>query len=186
MNISHIAKPYAKALFDLALERNALEDITKDMKVVAETCISSKDLFMMLKSPVINSEKKAKVIQAVFSKAISKLSLTYLLIIIRKKRERYIPEIAEEFLELYKDYKGILTTHFTTAVPLSDEIRQKIIHLMKEQTHNEIELIESTDADLIGGFILKWKDKQYDASILHEIKKMHRGSARINLYVKGF
>jgi F-type H+-transporting ATPase subunit delta len=186
MIVSHIAVPYAKALFDLTLERNLLEETMKDMQVVATIFEKNKDFRMMLKSPVISEGKKRIIFARIFEKTLSKLTFTFLLIIIRKKRESYIGDIAFAFIELYKDYKGILTTTLQTAVPVDDDIRSGIRDLMKSQTNGELELIEEVKADLIGGFILKWKDKQYNASILKQIHRLQRGVTRVNLYKKGF
>ena len=94
--------------------------------------------------------------------------------------------MALAFVDLYKDYKGILTTIVKTAVPVTDEIRKKILEIMNDQTKGSIELIEEVKEDLIGGFVLQWKDRQYDASILNQINKMKKGMAMINLYKKGF
>jgi F-type H+-transporting ATPase subunit delta len=186
MIVSHIAVPYAKALFDLTLEKNLLEETMKDMQVIASLYEKSKDFRMMLKSPVISEGKKKIVFARIFEKAISKLTFTFLLIIIRKKRESYIGDIAFAFIELYKDYKGILTTTLQTAVPVSEDIRLKVRDLMKNQSKGEIELIEEVNPELIGGFIVQWKDKQYNASILKQINRLQRGLTRVNLYKKGF
>jgi F-type H+-transporting ATPase subunit delta len=108
MIVSHIAVPYAKALFDLTLEKGLLEETMKDMQVVASVYKKNKDFRMMLKSPVISDGKKRIIFARIFEKTLSKLTFTFLLIIIRKKRESYLGDIAFAFLELYKDYKGLL------------------------------------------------------------------------------
>jgi len=186
MIVSHIAVPYAKALFDLTLEKNLLEETRKDMQVVANLVEKSKDFRMMLKSPVINEGKKRIIFTKIFEKVISKLTFTFLLIIIRKKRESYIGDIAFAFIELYNDHKGILTTTLKTATPVSDDIRLMVKDLMKNQSKGVVELIEEVNSELIGGFILQWKDKQYNASILKQINRLQRGVTRVNLYKKGF
>jgi F-type H+-transporting ATPase subunit delta len=186
MIVSHIAVPYAKALFDLTLERNLLEDTRNDMQTVASIYEKNKDFRRMLKSPVISEGKKSIIFSRIFEKTLSKLTFTFLLIIIRKKRESYIGDIAFAFLELYNDYKGILTTTLKTAVPVSDEIRATVRNLMKGESKGEIELVEEVNAELIGGFIVQWKDKQYNASILKQINRLQRGVTRVNLYKKGF
>jgi F-type H+-transporting ATPase subunit delta len=186
MIISHIAVPYAKALFDLTLEKNLLEETLNDMQVVAALCKKNKDFRMMLKSPVISEGKKKTIFTRIFEKTISRLTFTFLLIIIRKKRESYIADIAYAFIELYKDHKGILSTTLKTAAPVGDDVRTTVRALMKNQSSGEIELIEEINAELIGGFILQWKDKQYNASILKQIQRLQRGVTRVNLYKKGF
>ncbi len=184
MNISPIAIPYAKALFDLAIERNELEPVMKDMAVIASVCSTSNDFLLMLRSPIIHPDKKRKIIQEVLKGAISEITFTFLTIIIRKRREKYLPDIAQAFVDLYKEHKGILVTHVRTAVPVTPEIRQQIINVMKNYTGLQIELEEEVRKDMIGGFILNWKGKQYDASVLNQINKLRKDVARINLFVK--
>jgi F-type H+-transporting ATPase subunit delta len=71
-------------------------------------------------------------------------------------------------------------------VPITDEIRAEVLEVMNKQTKGSIELIEEVKEELIGGFVLQWKDMQYDASILSQINKMKKGMANINLYKKEF
>ena len=140
----------------------------------------------MLKSPVISEGKKKIIFTRIFDKVLSKLTFTFLLIIIRKKRELYLGDIAFAFIELYKDHKGILTTTLKTAVPAADDIRSKVRDLMKNQCKGNLELIEEVNDELIGGFILQWKDKQYNASIFRQLNRIKREVASVNLYKKGF
>ena len=188
MNVSHIAIPYAKALFELAVEKNVLEECLKDMRAVADLCRKNKDFRMMLKSPLIKTDKKKQIFTRIFGESISKLTLTFLLIIIRKKRESFISDIAHVFVELYNEFKGIITTTLKTPIPASDEIRKEILALMKTQTKPEgsIELIEEVNPELIGGFVLQWNDKQYDASVRSQINKMQKSIEKMNLGLKSY
>lgn len=184
MRISAIAVPYAKALFDLALERNELDTVMNDMSAVASVCSAGKDFVLMLRSPIININKKLKIVRETFTGSVSQLTISFLDIIVKKRREKFLPDIAESFTELYKDHKGILTVTVKTATPVTDAIRKEIIDVMKKHTDKTIDLEEVIQEDLIGGFVLNWKDKQYDASILDKINKLKKGVARINLFVK--
>ena len=186
MSHSHLAVTYAKALFEVALEQDSLEDANSDMKLIQQVCHANRDFKLMIKSPVVASDKKIRIIHSVFSDKLSVLTMNYLVIIIRKNREASIPDIAEDFIELYKDYKGILTTYLKTSTGINEDIRKKIVSLLNRQTRKEIELVEETQAELIGGFILRWGDQQYDASIMNQINKLRKEIAAINLYVKGF
>jgi F-type H+-transporting ATPase subunit delta len=174
INISHIAIPYSKALFDLAIENKVLEETFRDIEQVDSICRSNKDFRMMLKSPIIHTSRKIQILQSIFEKNISKLTLMFLTIITRKKRESFIPDICLAFIALYKDHKGILPTHIKTAGELSDSIRKEVVAVMKKFTGKEIELIGSVKEELIGGFILQWNDKQYDASIVKQLQRMKK------------
>ena len=185
MKETRIAKRYAKALFDLSLEYKILDKVKSDMEVVVSVCEQNKDFRLLMKSPIVNSEKKEAIIKAIFGKNFQKMSLHFLIIIIRKRREANIKIIAEKFIDLYKEYNHITTTSLKTTVEINDEIRKEIIDLMKKQTKGEIELIEKINKDLIGGFILDFDNMEYDASILREIKNLKKEFDK-NLYIKGF
>ncbi len=184
MNISLVAERYAAALFELALEKNLVEQVFADSQLISATCENSRDLRLFLKSPIINSGKKRAVLHDVFEKYVHQISLTYMLIMVRKNREPLIPEIALQIIELYQNYKNILTVHFKSPVLPEPETRKKILELMKHYTQSDIDLKTEIDESLIGGFVLSWQDKQYDASIRREIEEMRIAIAKVNLYTQ--
>lgn len=167
-----VARRYAKSLLDLARERGELEVVNSDMKLLAEVCGSNHDLRVLLGSPIISGDKKLAILKRVFSGKISALSMSFFDIITRKGREGQLEGIAIEYTRLYKEYKGIQTAIVTSAVGLDDQLRKDVYTLIKESLKSEIELIEKVDKDLIGGFILRVGDKQYDASIARDLRLM--------------
>ncbi len=185
MNEIKIANRYAKALFDLTIEVGDLELVKKDMTLLKEICQSNKDFVFMLRSPVIRADKKALVIKEIFNKHLQEITLNFLFIITRNRREKLIPEISTQFVEIYKLYKNIYTVEITTATKMDDEVRSKILTLLDKRSNAQIELDEKVDEEIIGGFVLSYEDKQYDASILRQIKNLRR-EFDINLYIKGF
>ncbi len=186
MNVSLLAERYAKALFELALEKGAVEEVCRDSRNIAKICDESRDFRLMLKSPILNSGKKLAVIRSIFSGKIHELTLNYLLIMVRKKREPFIHAITRQVEELYQAYHNILTVHFTAVIPPDETTRKQVIGLMEKYTRAGIDLRAGIDESLIGGFILKWQDKQYDASIRREIEDLRKTIAKVNLYKKGF
>jgi len=185
MNEIKIASRYAKALFDLTLEVSDLELVKKDMTLLQEICQSNKDFVFMLRSPVIRADKKALVIKEIFSKHLQEITLNFLLIITRNRREKLIPEISAQFVEIYKLYKNIISVEITTATQIDKDLRLKILTLLEKRANAQIDLTEKVDEDIIGGFVLSYEDKQYDASILRQIKNLRREFDK-NLYIKGF
>lgn len=181
MRETRIGNRYAKALFELALEQNMLDNVKKDIELINKVIRESKDFRMMLKSPIIHSDKKELVIRSVFGEKIETLTLHFLLLITRKRRENYIEPITREFITLYKEYKNIVTTWLQTAVKIDSRIRQEIVELIAKQTGGEVELNEEIKKDLIGGFVLKYQDYQYDASIARQLADL-RKDFNVNLY----
>jgi F-type H+-transporting ATPase subunit delta len=186
MNISLVAERYAKALFELALDKSAVEEVYQDSLMITKVCEESHELRLLLKSPIINSGKKLTIIREIFENNIHQLTLTYLLIMVRKNREAFIPAIALKLVDLYQAYKNILTVHFSSPVLPDAETRKQVLALMEKFTTSDVDLKAEIDASLIGGFILNWEDKQYDASIRREIDNLRIAIAKINLYKKAF
>jgi F-type H+-transporting ATPase subunit delta len=184
MNVSLIAERYAKALFELAVENNVLEDVYKDITGLSALIHESKPLRLFLKAPVINPGKKISVLD-ILLKDFTPLTRSFVRLLVTKRREFTIPEISVQFIEQYNRYKNITTLKVETPYAINEEFRRHLISVMGKYTGSNIELTEKLDDSLIGGFILFWDDKQYDASISKQIERMKRGVARINLYVKG-
>lgn len=109
----------------------------------------------------------------------------FLDIITRAGREDFIEIIADQFIKLYKQYKGIITTTLQTVVKIDSGIREQLIDLLEKQSNANIELIEELNEDLIGGFIFKYDNLEYDASIRKQIQQL-RKDFESNLYIKGF
>ena len=186
MKISLVAKRYAKALFDLSVENNLVEEVYRDNILVSETCDQNRELRLLLKSPVIHTDKKLAVIRNIFSGKVQTLTLNFMLIMVRKRRESFLHEIARECMDRYLIYKNILKVFFSSPVHPDDEIRKRVMAIMSHYTQSNIDLEVAIDDSLIGGFVLSWKDKQFDASIRREIENLRSAVGKVNLYKKGF
>jgi F-type H+-transporting ATPase subunit delta len=185
MKETKIANRYAKALFDLALEKELLDHVKTDMELVVSVCQQNKDFTMMLKSPIIFTDKKEAILKEIFENQIQQMSYFFLLIITNKKREAVIESIAQQFIVIYKEYKNITEAQLSTAVEIDQQLKAQLVALLKEQTKGEIELDTKVEKDLIGGFVLNYDNKQYDSSIQKQIKKLKQDFDQ-NLYIREF
>lgn len=174
---------YAKSLLDLSLEKGQLEQVREDMQLVLDTIRESHDLQLMLKSPIIKTDKKQAILKAIFGGKIGVISSEFIDIITRKRRESELEGIADAFISQYKNHKQILSAVITTASGLDKSLREKVLAIVKGSTKSEVELIEKINKDLIGGFVLRVDDQQVDASILRQIKNLDRTFSE-NPYIK--
>lgn len=174
MNDSTINTRYAKALFKLAKEKSIISQVLEDMRTVFEIFDTIPELSVIMENPVIKTSKKSSVLQSVFQKRVNNTSLLFLNLIVNNKREFYIKGIARYFLSLVKKDKGIKTVVLTTALQINKKQKDNIISLIKKELESEIELTEVINEDLIGGFILRIDDNQYDSSVRSELKKIKK------------
>lgn len=183
MNVTLIAERYAKALFDLALEQKVLEEVYGDMKKLSELISENHQLKLFLKAPIINPGKKRVVMDEIL-RGFNQLTIAFVDLLVRKRRESTIIEVVLQFIEQYNLYKNIIILRVATPVPMEEELKTKLRAVMAGYTNASLSIIEEIDETVIGGFVLRWDDKQYDASIRKQIERMKKGLARINLYVK--
>ena len=122
-----LAGRYAKSLVDLAIERNQLETVYKDMQYLQSVCHSSPELVGVLRSPIINADKKQNILTAITEGKVSELTAAFNKLLISKTREEYIPEIITAVIGLYNQLKGIHTVKLTTAAALSEELKEWIL-----------------------------------------------------------
>ncbi len=185
MNYGKIAQRYSKALFDFAEEKNQIEEIKADMLLCAEVSRENVAFKQMLKSPIIRTHKKRQVVEAIFKDNVQTITLEFFKILIKNGREEFIENIVESYLSLYKKHFGIKTAYVETAVELSKSAKEKIIKILEKETSSKIEMQESINTDLIGGFRLTVEDKQFDASIQKKIKKLSKEFSK-NIYIREF
>ena len=183
MSDSRVASRYAKSLLELAKERNEIEVVQQDMKLLQTTTQENRNFELLLKNPIVSSDKKQAVLEQLFGKHMSRLSLEFFSIISRKNREPILPSVANEFMHQYRAYKGISQAEVTTTVPLTDELRGKFRKMIAEITGNEVELKEKIDGSLIGGYLLRVGDRQIDESISNRLVDL-KAELTKNQYVK--
>jgi F-type H+-transporting ATPase subunit delta len=170
-----LASRYAKSLLDLAVEKNELEQVYQDMLYLQQLVKVSREFLGLLRSPVVPAERKQHIINAVTAGKISELTAAFTRLLVLKTREENLPEIIDSFVQQYKQKKNIHTVKLTTAVPVSEEVKQSIVSRVRETTNMQlIELETTVDPDLIGGFVLQAGDKLVDASIAHSLKEVSR------------
>lgn len=172
MDQSAITVRYAKAFFATAKEKNLLEMFKADMQLVAEICDCSGDFVLLLESPVVNETKKSELISTIFKGKVHELTLNFLRLIVKNKREGYIPSIARNFLALTRKDQNIKSATLITATEVSSSAKTKIEKLLEKELNAKIELASEVNGDIIGGLVLRIDDKQYDASVATQIKKI--------------
>jgi len=175
MSNVRIAARYAKSLLGLSVERNELEKVFEDMQWLHSVCKSNRDFVNMLRSPVIKSDTKNKIVASITREQIGLLSGTFIQLLIQKGREGMLPEITHAFIEQYKEYKHIYSIKLTTATPVSEELKNRIVEHIRATTEmKKIELETAVKPDIIGGFVLQAGDKMVDASIAYDLREIAR------------
>ena len=185
MKSTRLTSRYAKSLLNLSVEKNRLDKILSDMNYIKNICSENKDLVLLLKSPVVKSDKKLSIFSQIFSSSVSEITMNFINIITSKKREMHLEGIAESFISLYKTYSNIETVTLTTSHPIDEKTKFEVLEFVKKNGKQNIEMKQVINEELFGGMIIKMGDKQLDASVSRNIKKLKK-SFNKNLYIKDF
>ncbi len=182
-----LASRYAKSILSLANERGSLDEIVKDMRLLEETLDGSKDLRMMLKSPIIPSDKKEKVMNMLFSNQLSELTYKFINLLVLKGRERHLVEMVHSFMGLYNKANHIVKATLTTAIPVDQKTVEEVrTLLLSDKNIKSVELDTEVDPTIVGGFVLKYGDMLLDNSVerkLQLIKKQIQDKSYISKYI---
>lgn len=186
MTDSRAASRYVKSLLDLAVEKNALEEVHNDMLMFSKVVDSNREFRLMLLNPIIKHDKKRAILEKVFSGKVHALTMAIFDILTKKNREPLLAGIAKEFHNAYNEHKGVEKATVTTATPLDDKLRAEFTDMVKKYSNKKsVELIERVDKDMIGGFVLNVGDRQVDASIKNKLKALKVEFSQ-NPYIKEY
>ncbi|MBC7937648.1 MAG: ATP synthase F1 subunit delta [Rhizobacter sp.] len=175
MNNPRLAGRYAKSLLSLAIEQNSLEAVFADVKLLQGIIKSNPDVVNLLKSPVIGSDKKGKILAAILDGKLNTLTNAFIQLLTRKSRESNLPEIVNAFTEQYNEMNNIHKVKLTTATAISEELKSAIVSKIKSDTGlQRIELETVVKDELIGGFKLEMRGNLVDASILRDLQDVKK------------
>ena len=171
---SRAAIRYAKAVLDQANHANISEVVFGDMKSIQATLAGSKELRVVLQSPVVKAEDKKQALIQIFDTN-SDVTKGLIQILTRNKRINLLGGVAGAYVDLYNNSKGVKVATVITAVAITPEIEANVLSKVKQMTGSENVTINNTiNESIIGGFILRVGDLQYNASIANQLGNLKR------------
>lgn len=171
MNESQIAVRYSKALFLNALEENIQDKVMDDLKYISET-LRNKDMIFFMESPVVKSNLKEESFKEIFQDKIEELTLNFLILVLKNKRENYLNRIIYNYQKIYKAHKGLKRAEIIVSGKIEEDTKLKFHKILKDIFNSEIEVIEKIKPEIIGGFIIQVEDIQIDASLSTSLNKL--------------
>ncbi|UZD21942.1 ATP synthase F1 subunit delta [Algoriphagus halophytocola] len=172
MSNQRVASRYAKSIMELSLEKERLEEVHSDFERLTALAASNSEFAVVLKNPVIGSEKKLNILKALFKDA-DPMTLSFFDIVSRKNREDILLDVAKEFESQYNLHKSIQVAELTTTFAIDEQLKSEFVSVVKEISGKEsVQLVEKINPDLIGGYILKVNDRQIDESLSSKLRQL--------------
>lgn len=174
MNQSLVAIRYAKALFNLAKEKSVLEKVYNDLVFFRELLSSSSELKGFINSPLYKPSKKKEMVKLLNQSKIESITLQFLYLVIDKKRESILPEIIQNYQDLYRKEKNIKRVLFKSPSKLDPSFYDALKRQIENSLNAQIELTTEQNPELLGGFVLMVDGKLMDASISNQLKQIQK------------
>ena len=168
---SRAAIRYAKAVYEIADEENFINEVRSDMNCINELNSASVDFRNLLSNSQIDySEKKKAILSLIDNSNFLTEKLIDLLIL--NKRITIISDIANSFTQLYNRRNNIKEATIITALPIDDEMESKILSIINIDDLKSVSLTNIVDPDIIGGFIIRFDGKEYNASVKQNLNNL--------------
>lgn len=171
---SRVAKRYARALFEFALDNGQLESVAGDLDLLDAALRNSPEFRRLIDSPVISRRAKQAAFSTLFKERLQADTFKYVTFLIAKNREALLPDIVVDFHDLLDAHRGILRGEVTSVIALSEfQLRNLKAHL-DQLTGKNVLITQRTDPNLLGGLLVRIRDTVYDASLRHKLEKLRQ------------
>lgn len=172
MQVSKAARRYASALLQLAQERDEVEKILEDIRLIKNTVDGSRELLLFLRSPVVKQDDKEQALNRIFADKVEEATRLFIQLMVRKGRENLLDQIAESFIQQYNRYAGIVKVEAFTASPLTEEQVRHLQKSLEERTDMKVDLKITEKPDLKGGIAVRIDDTVIDGTVKHKFDQL--------------
>lgn len=172
MKATVLARRYAKALFELALERKILETVAKEVVLFNALIEENPQLHYYFRSPEAGKSGKKKLVEKNFQDRFSALFVNFIFVLLDKGRQHLFGDIAAEFKKLCEKHDNLVRARTITAIPLSPSHITKLKQALSERYQARFDIENYVDPGILGGMILNIDGKVIDASIRTQLERM--------------
>ncbi|WP_159801303.1 ATP synthase F1 subunit delta [Flavobacterium sp. MK4S-17] len=173
MTGSRAAIRYARAILDMAQTSGAAQQVSEDMALIAKTVEENKEFANFITSPIVKAEIKESALNEIFA-GTHAVTQGLFRLLLENKRFEMLGNIAAQYKAQFDEMNGIGTATVTTAFPITPELETKVLAKIKEFSDKKITLKNIVDPAIIGGFILRVGDRQFNASVAHSLLTLKR------------
>ena len=171
--MSRAAIRYAKAILDIASLSGNANSVNEDMKSIVTAVVESAELKEFLSNPTVKGEVKVSALSEVFASVQNETKSLFRLLL-ENKRFEILPAVASQYNLLFDEMNGVEVAKVTTAFPITPELEAKVLAKIKEFSTKSITIQNVVDESIIGGFIMRIGDKQFNASVANTLQTLKR------------
>jgi len=178
MTHTRVARRYAAALMAAAEQAKVAEAVTKDLQLVEATLRDSRELRLLIASPIVQRAKKAGAFKALFASRVNPHTMLFIDLLVAKQREGILRETIDQYMKLRDIQMGIVNIGVVSAVPLTKTQEDALRIQMERNTGKKVRLHVSLDPGIRGGLVVRVGDTVLDASVKHQLEVLGERFAR--------
>jgi len=173
MSGTRAAIRYAKAILEIADSKGVASKVSADMTLIAATLSGNSELTHFIQNPLIKTDIKKNVVLEVFAN-VNEVSQSLFHLLLENKRFEILEAIAVEYNKLFDIMNGVEIAKVTTAFPMDAALETKVLAKIATFSDKKVTIENTVDSSIIGGFILRIGDKQYNASVANRLHVLKR------------
>lgn len=167
-----VARRYARALFDLALDRGQVDQLDNELGMVVSMIEENRQLRAIMDDVLITPAAKSGLLEKLFSGKVSPLVMNFLLLVVRKRREAYFPEMYRAYLDLANEARGVVEVEVRSAVALPAETLTTLEGKLVAKLGKRVKFQTQVVPELLGGLVVRVGDELMDGSVKTRLRRM--------------
>ena len=160
---------YAKATLAYANENKVSDKVAKEMQGLIELYESSVQLNRLLSDPFLSNTKKQSILRSIVPNS-SDVTKKLLNLLTSNNRLFLLKEVAKRYIQLFSEQQGELNATVISAIPLTQNLEKEIHNKLEDFSGKKIYILNKIDKSLLGGFILKIGDMEFNSSLAYKLK----------------
>ncbi|MDR0546685.1 MAG: F0F1 ATP synthase subunit delta [Dysgonamonadaceae bacterium] len=175
MDAGIIAHRYARAIYEFAAEKGKETGLYGEMQTLSKNFFDYPAMRNVMNDPTVEAAKKVELLTAAGGSSNNEILLQVIGLVVNNGRAAYMENIARMYETVYRKAKNQVVVHLTTVEPADEKLEKALIPVIAQATGNQVEFHTTTDADIIGGFILEIEDQRLDASVKNQLRIINYG-----------
>ncbi|MGL5973358.1 MAG: ATP synthase F1 subunit delta [Oscillospiraceae bacterium] len=160
-----VEKVYATSLMDVAVEKNIENELLQQLTDISDIFKQNNEIYKLIGTPILSKDQKKDTLKNIFKGRINDYLLNFLMVLSDNNRVDNISSISSEFKNIYNQKNNICEVVVTSVKELTLQQKEKLTKKLELEMSNTIKITNEIDPTIIGGLILKIKNKQIDSSV---------------------
>lgn len=173
MSVQTVARRYASALADVAIERREERQVQEEIDYWSSLIETYPDLREAFANPTVAYDQKRKVLEDLISRTrVRDTTAGFLRVLLKNQRLAELKEIAERFAQVLDDRSGVVGAVVTTARPIPEELKTSLQETLNHATGRKVRLSFGTDDAIIGGLVARIGSTIFDGSVQNQLERL--------------